>query len=342
MIITLKDTTASQVASSLNDLRASRGSSALGRVLTLIVVVPDMIDVDRSIEISDAVSREHPCRVLVVVESQDARVPARLNAQIRVGGEAGASEVIVLEPRGEAATDLDTLVMPLLLSDTPVVAYWPDRPPRNPSEHPLGHIAVRRITDSRTQPCPVRTLGELAGVYHPGDTDLAWSSVTQWRAVLATIIEQFREAPTDVLVTGHATHPSSFMVTAWLRHCLGVPVRRETDRSAVTLTGVRFAFADGSEIALTRSPGSSVAHVTRAGLEPAEVNLARRSVQDCLMEELRRLDPDEFYGHLLLEDIPRLVAESGYGQGEDCGCAPTAAELSTIDEGGAASPGGRP
>jgi len=314
VIITLKDTTASQVGAQLNELRESRGSAALGRVLTLIIVVSDMIDVDRAIEISDAASREHPCRVLVVVESAQSEVPARLNAQIRVGGEAGASEVIVLEPRGRAATDLDTLVMPLLLSDTPVVTYWPNQPPENPSEHPLGHIAVRRITDARSQECPVRTLGELARVYQPGDTDLSWSSVTQWRAVLATLMEQFHEAPTEVLVTGNATHPASFLVTAWLRHCLRVPITLRTDRTAVTITGVHFTFADGSEIALTRHPGSSVAHVTRAGLDPAEVNLARRSVQDCLMEELRRLDPDEFYGHILLEDIPRLVAESGYAR----------------------------
>ncbi len=314
MIITLKNTTTSAIGSQLNELRESRGSTALGRVLTLIVVVPDMIDVDRAIEISDAVSREHPCRVFVVVESGRTQDQASLNAQIRVGGEAGASEVIVLEPRGEAATDLDTLVMPLLLSDTPVVTFWPEEPPQNPSEHPLGRIAVRRITDSRTQPCPVRTLGELARVYHPGDTDLAWSSVTQWRAVLATIIEQFREVPTDIVVTGNATHPSSFLIAAWLRHCLRVPARRETDPdpAAQTVTGVHFMFADGKEIALTRHPGSSVAHLTRIDLEPTEVNLARRSIQDCLMEELRRLDPDTFYGHILLEDIPRLVTESGF------------------------------
>ncbi len=342
MIITLKDTTASQVGTQLNELRQSRGSAALGRVLTLIIVVSDMIDVDRAIEISDAASREHPCRVLVVVESAQSDAPARLNAQIRVGGEAGVSEVIILEPRGPAATDLDTLVMPLLLSDTPVVAYWPNEPPANPAEHPLGHIAVRRITDARTQECPVRTLGELARVYQPGDTDLSWASVTQWRAVLATIIEQFHEAPTDVVVTGHATHPASYMVAAWLRHCLRVPIRRLTDRSAITITGVHFMFADGSEVALTRPPGSSVAYVSRVGLKPAEVNLARRSVQDCLMEELRRLDPDEFYGPILLEDVPRLVAESGYGDEADDGCGSSAAASPSGGEGIPAGENERP
>ncbi|MDN6429467.1 MAG: oxidoreductase, partial [Propionibacterium sp.] len=63
MIITLKDTTAAEVASRIIEMRDQRGSAALGRVLTLIVVVDDLIDVDRAIDISDAASREHPCRV---------------------------------------------------------------------------------------------------------------------------------------------------------------------------------------------------------------------------------------------------------------------------------------
>lgn len=41
-------------------------------------------------------------------------------------------------------------------------------------------------------------------------------------------------------------------------------------------------------------------------MEVADVNLARRSVQDCLMEELRRLDPDAFYGRLLTQALPLL------------------------------------
>jgi glucose-6-phosphate dehydrogenase assembly protein OpcA len=180
----------------------------------------------------------------------------------------------------------------------------------------------------------VRTLVHLSRVYAPGDTDLAWASVTQWRAVLSTIIEQFREAPASVLVTGNATHPSSFLVAAWLGRALHVPTRRETEREAITITGVHFTFEDGTDVALSRSAGSSVAHMTRSGLEPAEVNLARRSVQDCLMEELRRLDPDEFYGRLLQEDIPSLGRQSGF-----CGPSETdvpGGPVEVAGEGGAA------
>jgi hypothetical protein len=50
------------------------------------------------------------------------------------------------------------------------------------------------------------------------------------------------------------------------------------------------------------------------------------------MEELRRLDPDEFYGRLLQEDIPRLGRQSGF-------CGPSGPDVpgaEITDEGGAA------
>lgn len=306
MIITLKDTTSHEIASRIVGLREDRGATALGRVLTLIIVVPDLIDVDRAIEISDAASREHPCRVIVVVDSPDAEGHARLNAQIRVGDAAGPSDVIVLEPKGAAASALDTLVMPLLLSDTPVVTYWPVSAPQDPGDHPLGRIAIRRITDSRGAECPLKTLLELSEHYTPGDTDLGWAGVTLWRALLAAIAGEFEEMPESVLVRGHETHPSSFLVAAWIHRMLGIPVARETDPEALTVTGVHFRFADGSEVSLQRRAVSNVAHLHRSGLDTAEVNLPRRSVQDCLMEELRRLDPDVLYGEILTKDLYQL------------------------------------
>ena len=307
MIITLKNTTSAQVASRIVELREERGSAALGRVLTLLICVPDLIDVDNAIEISDAVSREHPCRVIVVVDPSDTGSEARLNAQIRVGDSAGLSDIVILEPRGEAATNIDSLVMPLLLPDTPVVTYWPVDPPANPGEHPLGRIATRRITDSRATACPMAALRALSGVYTPGDTDLGWAGVTLWRALLAAIAEDLDRMPTSIRIAGNATHPSPFLVAAWLHHQLGVPVERVVDPHALTITDITFFFDDDTTVSLSRSATSSVARLSRPGLEDRNVNLARRSVQDSLMEELRRLDPDVYYGELLTTELPRLA-----------------------------------
>ena len=310
MIITLKNTTSAEVASRIVELRDERGSAALSRVLTLLICVPDLIDVDNAIEVSDAVSREHPCRVIVIVEPESTEGTALLNAQIRVGDAAGLSDIIILEPRGEVASNIDSLVMPLLQSDTPVVTYWPVTPPENPGAHPLGRLAVKRITDSRATECPMETLSALSRVYTPGDIDLAWAGVTLWRALLAAVAEDFDRLPTSIRVAGNATHPSPFLVAAWLHHQLGVPVDRIVDREAHTITDITFSFDDDTTVSLSRSATSSVARLSRPGLEDRSVNLARRSVQDSLMEDLRRLDPDVYYGELLTKELPRLAASS--------------------------------
>ena len=230
-----------------------------------------------------------------------------------MGDAAGLSDIIILEPRGEAASNIDSLVMPLLQSDTPVVTYWPVTPPENPGAHPLGRLAIKRITDSRATECPMETLSALSSVYTPGDTDLAWAGVTLWRALLAAIAEDFDRLPTSIRVAGNATHPSPFLVAAWLHHQLGVPVDRIVDPEAHTITDITFSFDDDTSVSLSRSATSSVARLSRPGLEDRNVNLARRSVQDSLMEDLRRLDPDVYYGELLTTELPRLAACSAEG-----------------------------
>ncbi len=83
---------------------------------------------ENAIDAANEASREHPCRVIVLARGAK-RAAARLDAQIRVGGDAGASEVIVLRGYGALAGDEPSagMVVPLLLPDTPVVVWWPAR-----------------------------------------------------------------------------------------------------------------------------------------------------------------------------------------------------------------------
>jgi hypothetical protein len=94
VIVDLPSTTTADIAKRLVRLRADTGSMALSRVLTLLVVV-DEGDADAAIETANDASRQHPCRIIVVVTG-NRRGAARLDGQIRVGGDAGASEVVVL------------------------------------------------------------------------------------------------------------------------------------------------------------------------------------------------------------------------------------------------------
>ena len=131
MIVDLPDTTTAAISARLVRLRADTGSMALSRVLTLLVVV-DAAHADAAIETANDASRQHPCRIIVVIAGSK-RGAARLDGQIRVGGDAGASEVVVLRLFGRLASHGRAVVTPLLLADSPIVAWWPANGPHEPS-----------------------------------------------------------------------------------------------------------------------------------------------------------------------------------------------------------------
>ena len=92
MIIDLPNTTVSKVSKSLIQLREQGGAVALGRVLTLIIET-DFKGIETAIQAANDASREHPCRIIVLADDNTkSKKDARLDAQIRVGGDAGASE----------------------------------------------------------------------------------------------------------------------------------------------------------------------------------------------------------------------------------------------------------
>jgi glucose-6-phosphate dehydrogenase assembly protein OpcA len=147
MIVDLPNTTTSKVSKKIQSLREQGGVIALGRVLTLVVVTKSGLE-EEAIEAANEASREHPCRIIVLADAGSS-APNRLDAQIRVGGDAGASEVIVLRGFGELAEESESLVAALLLPDAPIVAWWPHGAPKNASPKP-------RSAGSRTAGSPIR------------------------------------------------------------------------------------------------------------------------------------------------------------------------------------------
>ena len=187
MIVDLPSTTTSKVNHALIEVRERGGAVALGRVLTLVIVTDDSEQVEESIEAANEASREHPCRVVVVAKGAK-RAGTRLDAQIRVGGDAGASEVLVLRIYGPLVDHGESVVVPLLLPDCPVVSWWPGAAPAVPVEDPLGALAGRRITDAAAARQPIKALDARRVSYADGDTDLAWTRLTPWRALLAAAL----------------------------------------------------------------------------------------------------------------------------------------------------------
>jgi len=298
VIIDLPDTTASQVSKTLVRIRDEAGAVALGRVLTPIIT-SEIGEEEDVIAAANEASREHPMRI-IVVSTDPAAATARLDAEIRVGGDAGASEVIVLRAHGGTATDLRGLVTGLLLPDAPVVSWWPGECPDAVCDTPLGRLAQRRITDAGAARDPHEALRRIAAGYRPGDTDFAWTRLTLWRAQLAAALDQPPYAAiTAVEVSGAADSPSTSLLAAWLGLRLQVEVRVQVaDASAAGGIHRVALHRDAGPIVLERThPG--VARLQQPGQPDHELSLPRRGLRECLAEELRRLDPDDEFGAVL-------------------------------------------
>ena len=303
MISDLPQTTTSAVAKLLVRLRDEGGAVALGRVLTLVIDVGDG-DVEGPVAAANDASREHPCRVIVVALAEKGAGPM-VDAQVRLGGDAGASEVVVVRAPQEMLADADTLVMPLLLPDAPIVVWWPHHVPENPSEHPIGRMAQRRITDSVECPSPLATLHRLREVHSKGDTDMAWTRLTVWRGLAAASLDQPPYLPVKrVVVTGDKDHPSVDLLAAWFAQALRCPVEIERVAGAIGITRVTMARSDG-DLVIDR-PDGRTATITQPDRPARRTAMPMRELHECLAEELRRLDDDEVYGETLVKGLPRL------------------------------------
>jgi glucose-6-phosphate dehydrogenase assembly protein OpcA len=307
VIVDLKDTTTSKVSKELVAVRERNGVFTLGRVLTLVIVTASGFEED-AIRAANTASREHPCRIIVLVDCGADR-PTHLDAQLRLGGEAGAAEIIVLYGYGQLARESESLVAGLLLPDAPIVAWWPHGMPDSASRTSVGRIATRRITDSNNEAEPKQALEQLSRVYAAGDTDLAWTRLTNWRIQLAAALDQVDYSPVvSVAVEGAADSPSTVLLAAWLTMALDAPVTIIEEAAGTGIRGVRLVRPAG-DVRILR-PGQTVAELILPGQPLQRITLPRRSLAECLAEELRRLDPDEVFGEVITDGLPRTNLRS--------------------------------
>ena len=310
MIVDLPNTTVSQISKSLVQMREQGGAVALGRVLTLIIQT-DAEGAELAIEAANAASKEHPSRIIVLVDAP-ANVSPKLDAEVRVGGDAGASEVIILRPFGEAATHPQSLVMGLLLPDAPVVAWWPNAAPESVSESAIGKIAARRITDSLNQKDPAKFLQNLSKTYAPGDSDFAWTRLTLWRAQLAALLDQPPYEPVEsVEIIGDLKNPSVLLLAAWLRVQLDCEVSTEHRDDTAGVKGVYLVRINraGADIEILRDQ-SNMASLSQTDHPPKELSLPVRSLRDCLAEDLRRLGPDLAFEKVITSGLPLVFGDN--------------------------------
>lgn len=289
-MIELVDTTSSDIAAEFVRARRRAGSPAMGMVMTLVFVV-DQDSADTAMDIARAASREHPARVLGLILG-DGRGAGQVDAKVGIGsGWTGETALITLT--GAVTKHAESVVIPLLLPDSPVVVWWPTKAPEDPASDPLGRLAKRRITDAAAQPtAKARAMLTQCRAYAPGNTDLAWTRITGWRALLAAALDQHPDKVTAASVTAERISPSADLLAAWLSDRLRVEVaRRSSDGPGITCVSLSTRAGD---IRIERTDGK-LAVLSSPGQPDRPVALKRREVDELLAEELRRLDPDDVY-----------------------------------------------
>ncbi len=310
MNIDLPHTRSSAILTALTDARHRSGTAALGMVLTFVVDV-DEIGHHDALRAAVAAARAHPCRIVTVIR-RAATAPPRLDAEIRVGEESSLAEVIILRLYGELRNQADSIVLPLLLPDAPVLVWWPGQSPAIPSESPLGLLSQRRVTDTAAARNPMAALKARSDDHSPGDTDLAWTRLTPWRTLLAAALDQ----PFDPIVGGEVgaarNNPSAELLATWLQDQLHVPVERKVTRGP-GLTSVQLTTKRGN-ITISR-PDGRLATLERTGQPDRAVALPRRSTDELLTEELRRLDPDDIYNETIRRVFGGQPTTSDVGSG---------------------------
>ncbi|QIK76622.1 glucose-6-phosphate dehydrogenase assembly protein OpcA [Nocardioides piscis] len=298
-MIELIDTTSSRIAAEFVRARTRAGSPAMGMVMTLIIVTPEE-DASEAMKAAQRASREHPSRVLGVILG-DGRGAPQVNAQVG-SGDGWGGETALIRLKGEVVRHAESVVLPLLLPDSPVAIWWPTTAPADPAADPLGALARRRITDSAavTRGKSTAMLNQCK-VYAPGNTDLSWTRLTPWRALLAAALDQHPLKVTGASVTAERISPSADLLVAWLADRLKVEVTRHSS-DGPGITDVSLETKEGP-ITISRADGR-LATFSSPDRPDRPVALKRREVPALLAEELRRLDEDDVYA----STAKRLVA----------------------------------
>jgi glucose-6-phosphate dehydrogenase assembly protein OpcA len=302
---TLWDTTGTAVVKALAAERRTGGAVTSGNALTLVVVV-DEPDVGAAEEAATIAASKHPMRMLMVIRRQiDAPVP-RLDAEVLMGGRLGPGEAVVLRMYGRLALHAESVTLPLLAPDAPVVTWWCSTPPERIAYDPLGVFADRRITDVSRCSDPVAALRQRAEDFAAGDTDLAWTRLTGWRAALASAYDAAHDTAVAAIVHGDPSDPSALLLAGWLSSALEcyVPVQG-ADHGPVS--SVEVTFAQGAVVTAVTEGGRLM--LRREGSPDSIAPFPDRSLGELLAEELRRLDADEIYADALgtVCEVPDLA-----------------------------------
>ena len=173
------------------------------------------------------------------------------------------------------------------------------------TDHGLA-TGIRRITDAMGAAKPLQALEIRARNMTPGDTDLTWTRLTPWRALLTSALDQFPEEVSHVVVEADANNAAGMLLAAWLDDRLGCRVERRTS-DGPGITKVTMTVTSG-DISISRRDGK-MASFSAPGTPSRTVALRRRDINTVITEELRRMDADDVLQAAMQRLISRCTDE---------------------------------
>ena len=297
MNIDLTDTTSSKINAALVKARRAIGTPAMGMVLTLVIVTDEADHYDALKAASDA-STEHPSRILVVIKrvGRSRATGRRPGSTPRSGSAAtpGSGETVVLRLHGELADHAQSVVLPLLLPDAPVVVWWPEDAPAEPRQGPAGpagpapHHRRRRGRGPgrRARPARRRATHPATPTWPgPGSPRGAACWPPRWTSSTAPITRRWSRARSTTRAANcwRCGSPSG---------CGSRSSARLSEGPG--LTAVRLETAERRDLPGPRRRRPGRARRSRAS-RTGTSRSSGGSTAELIAEELRRLDPDETY-----------------------------------------------
>ena len=207
----------------------------------------------------------------------------------------------------------------------------------------LAVIADRRITDSSIPEDSLAALRTRAEDFAPGDTDLAWTRCTSWRAIMASTVDAVsgrRGEPVQVTggrIEGDPANATAQLLAGWLTSRCGkniaveaggrVPGASGVDSVVLQLdqkeeVGIHADRRGGATISQPYRPDATVALPDRALGEPAERGAAPAGLRRAVPGGAGGRDRRERAGRAPTRAGARVVRPGGGGQRRPAEAAP--------------------
>ena len=173
------------------------GGVVRASILNLIVYVPEPAESSAVDDIVIDVTASHPCRVIALVADRTAE--SKLTAEVTSRctlptptSKQVCCEQVTITASEDHLDETPSAIVPLLISDLPVYLWWRAEPKAEDKELYgwLADIADRVVIDSAKFNDPEGDLASIAkglgGVARgPALSDVNWSRLTAWRALIA-------------------------------------------------------------------------------------------------------------------------------------------------------------